>query len=198
MDAATLARIIEGLLFAEAGSLTFKKLASLTETTEDEVRAAISVLETQGHGRGLTVMRSETEVALAVSPESRAAVADILGKEDARDIGDAGLEVLSVLLYEGPQTRGQIDYIRGVNSSSTLRTLLSRGLVERTGNPTDGREYLYRATIELLAYLGVENAQKLPEYATLSGELAAFKAGAETSHGGEPDSSAATSSHAAA
>ena len=181
MDTETRARIIEGLLFAEAGSLTIKKLASLLECTEDDIRAAITHLESlQG---GLTIVRSETEVALAVAPRDRIAVAAILGKEDTKDIGDAGLEVLSVLLYEGPQTRSEIDYIRGVNSSTTLRTLIARGLVERSGNPADGREFVYRPTVELLSYLGVPNAQSLPEYATLSRELAAFKSGAaETFH----------------
>lgn len=189
MDLETRARTIEGLLFAEAGSLTVKKLASLLECSEDEVRAAVTHLETNVAGSGLTIIRTETEVALGVSPESRAHVAAILGKEDERDIGDAGLEVLSVLLYEGPQTRGDIDYIRGVNSSTTLRTLIARGLVERSGNPLDGREYVYRPTIELLSYLGVPNGQALPEYATLSRELAAFKAGAaDAAHGSDATS----------
>ena len=190
MDTETRARIIEGLLFAEAGSLTFKKLASLLECTEENVRAAITHLETSRQG-GLTVVRSETEVALAVAPKDREAVAAILGKEDTKDIGDAGLEVLSVLLYEGPQTRSEIDYIRGVNSSTTLRTLIARGLVERSGNPADGREFVYRPTVELLSYLGVPNAQALPEYATLSRELAAFKSGAaETFHARQHDTPA--------
>ena len=97
-------------------------------------------------------------------------------EEYERDIGDAGLEVLAVLLYEGPSTRAMIDYIRGVNSSSTLRNLLLRGLVERSGNPEDGREYLYRPTTDLLAHLGSPTRESLPEYATISRELAAFKA----------------------
>jgi segregation and condensation protein B len=186
MDTETRARTLEGLLFAEAGPLSLRKLASLLECTEDDVRVAVTHLEANAAGRGLTVIRTETEVALGVSPESRARVAAILGKEDDRDIGDAGLEVLAVLLYEGPQTRADIDYIRGVNSSTTLRTLIARGLIERSGNPLDGREYVYRPTVELLAYLGVPNGQSLPDYATLSGELAAFKAGAaHITHGPE-------------
>ena len=191
MDTDTHASTIEGLLFAEAGSLTYKKLASLLECSEDEIRAAVTQLESSAAGRGLTVMRTETEVALAVAPQARERVAAILGKEDERDIGDAGLEVLAVLLYEGPQTRGSIDYIRGVNSSTTLRTLLARGLIERSGNPNDGREFIYRPTIELLAYLGVPNGQALPEYATLSGELAAFKASAPETFNGSGETPAA-------
>ena len=167
---------IEAVLFAEGGPLSIRKLATMLGVTAEEVSIAITELQSAMEGRGLTVVRTDTEVALAVSPQDRATVAEILGKEQDRDIGDAGLEVLAVLLYEGPSTRATIDYIRGVNSSYTLRALLSRGLVERGGNPEDGREYVYRPTVELLAHLGVNSANALPDFATIAQELATFKA----------------------
>ena len=100
--------------------------------------------------------------------------------ELGREIGPAGLEVLAVVLYRGDSTRARIDYIRGVNTSSTIRTLLSRGLLERTNNPDDAREYLYRPTTELLAHLGVTDVQALPEYAKIASELASFEENAAT------------------
>ena len=117
-----------------------------------------------------------------ISTAAREAVANVLKEEAERDIGDAGLEVLAILLYEGPSTRATIDYIRGVNSSSTIRTLLTRGLVERSGNPDDGREYIYKPTTDLFAYVGVRKREDLPEYGTIAGELAAFKV-ARDAHG---------------
>lgn len=170
-----LASDIQGLLFAEGGPLTLKKLASMLECDTTALAQALDALDEKLTGSGLALIRTETEVALAVSQKSRDVVAEVLAKEQEREIGDAGLEILGILLYEGASTRATIDYIRGVNSSSTLRTLLSRGLVERTGNPEDGREYLYRPTVELMAHLGVSKGQELPDYATIAGELATFK-----------------------
>ena len=187
-----LATKAEALLFAEGDSLTLKKLGKLLGCDDATLAQALDELQTRLAGRGVTLLRTDTEVALAVSPEGRDIVAEVLAKEHERDIGDAGLEILSVLLYEGPSTRATIDYIRGVNSSSTLRTLLTRGLVERTGNPEDGREYLYRPTVDLLAHLGVKDTKDLPEYATIVSELAAFKqAGGDVFHGNSSDSSSA-------
>lgn len=184
-----LATKIEALLFAEGDALTFKKLEKMLGCDQDTLTKALDELQGRLAGRGVSLLRSDTEVALAVSPEGRDIVAEVLAKENNRDIGDAGLEILSILLYEGPSTRATIDYIRGVNSSSTLRTLLTRGLVERTGNPEDGREYLYRPTVELLAYLGVKDTKDLPEYATITSELAVFKrAGGDVFHGNSSDS----------
>ena len=61
-----------------------------------------------------------------LSPETSQEIREAYRRELGREIGDAGLEVLSIVLYRGPSTRSEIDYIRGVNTSSTIRTLLSR------------------------------------------------------------------------
>ena len=179
MSPQDIAATVQAILFSEADSLSYKKLAQLTGCGESILTIALQELERKLEHSGLALIRTDTTVALAVSPESRGAVAEALKREQERDVGDAGLEVLAILLYEGPSSRSDIDYIRGVNSSSTMRTLLSRGLIERAGNPEDGREYIYRPTVELLAHLGVRTVKELPEYATIAQELEHFK----SSHG---------------
>lgn len=170
-----LAARIEAFLFSEGGAMTLHRLSRLTGVAEKSLKPALEELERRFEGRGITLVRSDTEVSLvtaaSVSDEVRAAHLQELNRE----IGDAGLEVLSIVLYRGPSTRSEIDYIRGVNTSSTIRTLLARGLVERAGNPEDAREYVYRPTVELLAHLGVKTAHELQDYATISSELKAFE-----------------------
>jgi segregation and condensation protein B len=78
-------------------------------------------------------------------------------------------------MYRGPLTRSEIDFIRGVNSSQTLRTLATRGLVRKVQNPRDSRSFLFEATTELLATLGVPRAQDLPEYAAVREKLTALE-----------------------
>ncbi len=175
MNASELSKRAEAFLFSEGGSLTLRKLAHLLETKEAELREALKTLSTRLEGSGLTLIRTDTEISLGVAPEVSSAVISAYERELGKEIGDAGLEVLSIVLYRGPSTRTEIDYIRGVNTSSTIRTLLARGLLERVGNPEDGREYLYRPTVELLAHVGVRNTQELPDHATIAGELAAFE-----------------------
>lgn len=183
-DIAALPAQIQALLFAEGGALTYKNLTKTFSCTESELKQALDALSARSAGTGLAIVRSDTEVALVVADEGRDVVIAKAKEESDRDIGDAGLEILAILLYEGPSTRSDIDYIRGVNSSSTLRNLLMRGLVERVGNPDDAREYVYRPTTELLAHLGIESREKLPEYATIAPELASFKSrGREESNG---------------
>lgn len=170
-----LAHKIEALLFSEGGTLSKKRLMQLLDVSAEELTPALHSLAARREDTGLALVESETEVALTVAPAAAATIEKAFEKEVGREIGDAGLEVLSILLYRGASTRSSIDYIRGVNTSSTIRTLSQRGLIERIQNPADAREYLYRPTVELLAHLGVAKLTDLPEYGKISSELAAFE-----------------------
>lgn len=166
---------IEALLFSEGGALSKKRLAQLLGVDVAQLEPAIETLRSRREGTGLTLIESPQELALAVAPAESALVAAAFERELGREIGDAGLEVLAILLYRGPSTRAQIDYIRGVNTAWTVRMLAARGLLERIPNPSDAREYLYRPTVELLAHLGVTKTEELPDYAKIASELAAFE-----------------------
>lgn len=170
-----LSKRLEAFLFAEGGSISRKKMCQLLECKPEELQPAVDELAAKLSEGGISLIQSEMEVGLVVAPAAQEALEKAFQKELGRELGDAGLEVLAIVLYRGASTRAQIDYIRGVNSGTTVRTLLARGLLERAGNPEDAREYLYRPTTELLAYLGVTAAQGLPEYATIRGELASFE-----------------------
>lgn len=175
MNLSRKAQEAEAFLFAEGGSLSRKRLSTLLGCESGDLEAILGELRLAYEGRGMTLVATETEVTLAVSAEAQGALEKAFERELGKEIGDAGLEVLAIILYRGAASRAQVDYIRGVNSSSTVRALLSRGLIERAANPQDSREYLYRPTTELLAYLGVADVKDLPEYATICGELAAFE-----------------------
>lgn len=174
-DTPILSHRIEALLFAEGGPVAKKKLEKQLGCTAEELEAGLAELKARYTSGGLSLVVSDTEATLAVAQSALETVRTAQEAELGSAIGDAGLEVIAILLYKGPSTRAQIDYVRGVNTTSTIRNLLARGLVERAGNPADGREYLYRPTTELLAHLGVTERQELPEYARISSELASFE-----------------------
>ena len=168
----TLENIVEALLFASGEPLSITQLARLTGERENAVKAALETLKTRLLG-GITMVRTETSAALAVAPGFEEKITELLGDPENREIGQAGLEVLSIILYQGPATRAKIDYIRGVNSTSSIRTLLMRGLIERTKGKNE-REIIYQPTIDVLTHLGVRNASELPDAEELRTSLEDF------------------------
>lgn len=169
---------IESLLFWEAEPLSIAKLCKLLKKGEPEVRQALLSLEARLTGRGVVVVRKDDEVALKTAPEMSALIETLAKEELAKDLGKAGLETLSIILYHSPVTRRDIDYIRGVNSTFILRNLMIRGLVERVPNPKDQRSLLYKPTFELLAFMGLSKIEDLPEYGAVRKEIETFKTSA--------------------
>ena len=64
--------------------------------------------------------------------------------------------------------------MRGVNSSTSLRTLLLRGLIEGREDERDKRRIRYSLTPEALAHLGITRATELPRAAELQAGAAAI------------------------
>ena len=173
---------IEALLFALGRPLGRTELQKTLGASAQKIEEAIGSLS-RAKSRGITLVDDGVEVELRVAGDNSALIERVRKEEYSRDIGKAGLEALSAVLYRGPLTRSEIDFIRGVNSSQTLRTLTLRGLVHKVPNPKDERSFLYEPTTELLSQLGVSRRQDLPEYAEVRQKLqqleGAFRQSAE-------------------
>ncbi|MDE1988476.1 MAG: SMC-Scp complex subunit ScpB, partial [Patescibacteria group bacterium] len=103
-------------------------------------------------------------------------VIETLTREDlVKDLGKTGLETISIILYKGPISRAEIDYIRGARSNFILRNLLMRGLIEKVAKLDDNRAFLYKPSFELLSYLGLSKIEDAPEYAEVKKEFEAAK-----------------------
>ena len=160
---------IEALLFALGRPISRSELIKMVAASPEQIEEALTKLKTRSGG--ITLVDDGVEVELRVSAQNSALIEKVRKDEYSRDIGKAGLEALSAVLYRGPLTRSEIDFIRGVNSSQTLRTLTLRGLVRKVPNPKDERSFLYEPTTELLAQLGASRQQDLPDYADVRQKL---------------------------
>lgn len=170
------AQALEAILFAAGEPMTKKKLAGLLHTTEALVADAARELADTLQNRGIALIETEGEYELRTAPEAADVVAKLREGELTKDLGKAGLEALAIVLYQGGATRSEIDWIRGVNSAQTVRSLMLRGLVERIEDPSDKRRFRYRATADALAHLGVRKPEDLPRYAELAAEAGAAAA----------------------
>jgi segregation and condensation protein B len=167
---------LEAVLFAGGESFAKKRLVTLLETTPADLDAAIDELRATLEGRGLALITVEDTVELRTSPEAAESVQKLRESELSRDLGKASLETLALVLYKGSATRGEIDWVRGVNSGTALRALLLRGLVERTEDASDKRRARYRPTVDALAHLGVTSLSELPRFADLNKSLVEHEA----------------------
>lgn len=166
---------IEAILFWKAEPVSIKKLSTILNRDENEINDAVTKLEESLLGRGLCLIRLDNDISLTTSANSSEIIMQLTKDEMMRDLGKAGLETISIILYQGPISRAEIDYIRGVNSQFILRNLLIRGLIEKVDNPKDQRVSLYKATIDLMSYLGISKLSDLPEFESVRADIDSFK-----------------------
>lgn len=154
---------IESLLFVADGPAQVGKLAEALEVKVDQIEAALALLEERYAGRGISIQRIKDRVQLTTSATAAPIIQRFLGLSATAPLSKAALETLAIIAYRQPITRPQIEQIRGVNSDSVIKNLLTKGLVEETGIAEGpGRPVLYATTPEFLQHFGLSALAELP------------------------------------
>lgn len=157
---------IEALLFVALAPVSVHQLATALDLNPKVVDEELKALEQRYLQGGLRLQQHGNGYQLTTAPELAADVERFLKLESAARLSQAALEVLAIVSYKQPITRPQIDAIRGVNSDSSLRTLLRHGLIQETGRSSGpGRPILYETSPEFLQYFGLRSLGELPPLA---------------------------------
>jgi len=158
-----LAARIEAMLFVSAEPVAVAQLATALEVNASMIERGLNELDESLLNRGLSLQRSGGRVQLTTAPELASLVEHFLGLEATTHLSRAALETLAIIAYQQPVTRPQVDSLRGVNSDSMLKSLLSKGLVQEAGRADGpGRPILYSTTPEFLQHFGLSSIIELP------------------------------------
>ena len=154
---------LEALLFVAPAVVSVKQLAEALEENPRQVEKALDTLEAAYAERGIRLQRHQGQLRLTSAPQTGALVQRFLDLEATSRLSHAALECLAIVAYRQPITRPQIDAVRGVNSDSAMRSLLTHGLIEETGRTdTAGRPIVYATTPEFLQHFGLSKLESLP------------------------------------
>ncbi|MDD7305939.1 MAG: SMC-Scp complex subunit ScpB [Peptoniphilaceae bacterium] len=87
-----------------------------------------------------------------------------LVKSSPKKLTNSAMETLSIIAYKQPITRAEIDKIRGMNSQSTIDSLITKGLIKENGRLDKiGKPIIYVTTSQFLRYFDIESLDQLPE-----------------------------------
>ena len=165
---------IESTLFFKNEPVALAELSKLLNVPRENLQFTIYNLQKKYENSGIVIVTDGELVSFGTHPDNSQLIENIQKEELSREIGRAGLETLSIILYKGPVSRREIDYIRGVNSGFILRTLLIRGLIVRAESVSGERSYSYKATLELLKHLGITRREELPQFETAFKKIEEF------------------------
>ena len=157
---------LEAMLFVAAEPVATAQLAAALDVASSVVERGLNELDASLASRGLRLQRHAGRVQLTTAPELAELVERFLGLEATSHLSRAALETLAIIAYQQPVTRPQIDSIRGVNSDSMMKSLLSKGLILESGRADGpGRPILYSTTPEFLQHFGLNSILEMPPLA---------------------------------
>jgi segregation and condensation protein B len=180
METNKLQSALEALLFIYGEPMEVKKAAATLEVKPTEIEAAAKSLSQslQERGSGLALVFYDNKIQLTTKPDWSSLLEKVVKSELNEALTPAGLETLSIIAYSAPVSRAEIDYIRGVNSTFILRSLLLRGLIDREADPKRANAYVYKPSFDFLKHVGVSNVGDLPEFEKFSKLTGALKTSA--------------------
>jgi segregation and condensation protein B len=158
--------LVEALLFACSKPVPPEKMAEAAELPLEEVEAALEEIEKDCHarGRGVRLDRVAGGVRLVSRSEFDVPIRRLLGMDGKNKLSIASLETLAIIAYRQPVTAPEIAELRGVNSSSSIHTLLDRKLITTAGRKeVVGTPFLYKTTKDFLVHFGLNEISGLPK-----------------------------------
>lgn len=157
---------ISAILFLYNDSINISKLKEFlndSDIKDQEMEIILQDLDKNLNQIGLTLIKKEnknfekTELTIAVKKEL-SDIAKLIKKDELEgELTPAALQVMTICAYLDSPSKNEISFIRGVQSSQSIRSLSSRGLLKREGEK-------YSLSIEAMKKLGISNLSALPEY----------------------------------
>ena len=166
MAARELQGIVESLLFVSQEPLSIQRLTSVIgDVNKHDVVQALQSLgeELAQEGRGIRLAENAGGFRLVTKQEYASWIKRMDKTKSSTKLSRSALESLAIIAYKQPIVRGEIEEIRGVETSGVVRTLLERKLVRIVGRKeVPGRPIMYGTTKVFLEHFGLNDLSQLP------------------------------------
>jgi segregation and condensation protein B len=166
---ARLAGLVESLALVSEEGVDLTAIVEVTAARLEQVEAAIQWHNEQAH-RGIILQRHGDRVSISSNPAHASYIRRLLKLDREAKLTPAALEALAIVAYQQPVTRGEVDAVRGVDSSGVIATLHNRGLIEAVGRRQSvGAPIEYGTTLEFLRLFGLSSLEALPPLGVVDG-----------------------------
>ena len=187
-----LERQLEAMLFVSPQPVSPQELAAYLGVSAKRVEEAVETIKkVLADGHGLTIIFEAGGWQMVTAPDLRDTIESFASSVSLQRVrlSRAALETLSVIAYNQPVTRSEIEDIRSVRCDRVVDTLLKHGLVRVSGRKKSvGSPLLFRTTDRFLEIFGLANISSLPTLEELresGGDEAANDAFAAMTEGAE-------------
>ena len=166
MEKIKMESIIESLLFVWGEPMSVKMISEALGVESKEVyRVLLDMTEKyEIDQRGLIIRRVNKSFQLVSKRENFAYVEQLVRPIKKKKLSQSALEVLAIIAYRQPVTRGEVEGIRGVKSDKVIEGLINKGFVAEKGRSnTIGKPIIFGTTDKFLEYMNMSDLDELPD-----------------------------------
>lgn len=166
LDQAQLSGAIEAMLFVTDEPVGVIELADMLEVDPKLVEQALVDLreKLEREQRGIQLREVAGGWRLYTHPAYHDLVEKYVLSWDTRKLSQAAMETLAIVAYLQPCTRAGVASVRGVNSDSSINSLVEKGLIREAGQAdAPGSPTLYATTRGFLEKFGLRSVSDLPD-----------------------------------
>ena len=166
---------LESMMFVWGEPLDVKTAADVFNMNRQEIYDCFLELqkEYEQEGRGIVIREVNKAFQLVTREENADYIERLCTPVKARRLSQSALEVLAIVAYKQPVTKGEIEAIRGIKCDRVMDGLLKKELVcEKGRSDAVGRPILYVTTDVFLQNFGFSSLKELPPIDDLEGVMA--------------------------
>lgn len=166
MDKISVKSALESMMFVWGDALDVKAAAEVLGIDWKFIYECFKELQSEYEvqNRGIQIRETNKKFQFCTKPENHIYIEKLCTPVKEKRLSQSALEVLAIIAYKQPVTKGEIDSIRGIKSGRVMESLMLKGLIEEKGRSnTIGRPILYGTTDLFLKYFGFKNLKELPE-----------------------------------
>ncbi len=165
----------ESMMYVWGQPLEAKAAADVFNITKQEAYDLFKELqeEYEQEGRGIVIREVNKAFQFVTREENADYIERLCTPVKARKLSQSALEVLAIVAYKQPVTKGEIEAIRGIKCDRVMEGLMKKDLVcEKGRSDAVGRPILYGTTDTFLKYFGFSSLKELPPIDDIEGVMA--------------------------
>ena len=167
---------LESMMFVWGEPLDVKTAADVFNMNRQEIYDCFLELqkEYEQEGRGIVIREVNKAFQFVTREENADYIERLCTPVKTRRLSQSALEVLAIVAYKQPVTKGEIEAIRGIKCDRVMDGLIKKELVcEKGRSDAVGRPILYGTTDAFLKNFGFSSLKELPPIDDLEGVMAA-------------------------
>lgn len=170
----TIKSAMESMMFIWGEPLDIKEVAEIFNIDKKEAYVYFKELqeEYEADGRGIVIREVNKSFQFVTRKENLDYIERLCTPVKQKRLSQSALEVLAIVAYKQPVTKGEIEAVRGIRCDRVIEGLTRKNLVAEVGrSDAVGRPILYGTTDEFLKQFGFETLKELPDIEDIEGVL---------------------------